>query len=73
MTDAIIPETYEQWHHCITVLCQQPLTPDYIDSRIKALNDPQGYMTRKFIELYGDQQRMQTLQWLEKAKSSVHS
>lgn len=61
MATPIISETYEQWHHCITVLCELPLTPASIDTRIKALNDPWNYTTRKSVELYGDQQRMKTL------------
>lgn len=71
MTSELIPETYEQWRHCITVLCNQPLTPDYIEARIKALNDPRDYMTQKLIELYGKQQYAKTLQWFERAGESV--
>ena len=71
MTTAIIPETYEQWHHCITVVCQQALTPSYIDERIQALNTPSDYMTERFVTLYGDAQRVKTLAWFEQAKASL--
>lgn len=71
MSDPLIPENYEQWHHCITVLCDQPLTADYIESRIQALNDARDYMTEKFVQLYGEQQRIKTLQWFEQAKATL--
>jgi len=71
MNSPIIPQTYEQWHHCIVDLCKQPLTSAYIDARIKALNDPNDYTTRKFVELYSDQQRLNTLHWFEQAKSEL--
>jgi hypothetical protein len=73
MGNPFIPETYEQWRHCIIELCKQPLTPMYIDARIKALNDPSDYTTRKFIELYGDHQRLRTLKWFEKEKNTTQT
>lgn len=67
----LIPETYEQWHHCITVLCKQSLTPAYVDERIKALNNSNDYSTQQFVKLYGEQQRIKTLQWFEQSKSTL--
>ena len=67
----IIPTTYEEWCHCITVICKQELTQAYIDERIKALSAPSDYNTGKFVQLYGDQQRIKTIQWFEKAKKSL--
>lgn len=69
MKSPIIPETYEQWHHCITVICQQPLTPEFIETRIEALKNLRDYTTKKFVELYGEQQRLRTLNWFQQAKS----
>ncbi|WP_428239597.1 hypothetical protein [Gynuella sp.] len=71
MTVPLISETYEQWYHCITVICRQPLTPEYIAARIEALNSPNNDMTKKFVELYGEAQRIKTLQWFERAKSTL--
>ena len=71
MTTPLIPETYEQWHHCITVLCEQPLTADFIEARINALNDAKDHTTQKFVKLYGEQQRVKTLQWFETARESL--
>ncbi len=73
MTSPLIPETYEQWHHCITVICRQPLTPEFVDKRIKALNDPKEHTTQRFVQLYGDQQRIRTIQWFEQSKAELAS
>jgi hypothetical protein len=70
METPLIPETYEQWRHCIIELCKQPLTAVYIDGRIKALSDSQDDSTRKFVKLYGEQQRLKTLQWFEQEKET---
>ncbi len=71
MSTLVIPQTYEEWHHCITVICQQKLTLPYIEARIKSLNSPNDSMTQKFIELYGDQQRLKTLQWFKQAMNET--
>ena len=31
-----IPQTYDEWEHCITVKCGIPLTPAYVAGRITA-------------------------------------
>jgi len=69
MSTEFIPTSYEQWHHCITVSCKQPLTPAFIESRIAALNNLKDHSTRRFIELYGEHQRQNTLAWFERSKS----
>lgn len=71
MDNSIIPTTYEEWRHCITVICRQPLTLPYIESRIEALNTPNDHMTDKYVQLYGEQQRIKTLQWFEQAKQDL--
>lgn len=71
METAIIPQTYEEWHHCITVVCDQELTLPFIQQRIAALNALTDYKTKRFVELYGDEQRIKTLQWFEQAKSTL--
>lgn len=71
MNTVAIPQTYEEWHHCITVICKQELTVSYIDTRIESLNSSKDHMTKKFIELYGESQRIKTLQWFEQAKHSI--
>ncbi|MCC5795760.1 MAG: hypothetical protein JJU48_00365 [Methylophaga sp.] len=67
----LIPGNYNEWHHCITKICRIPLTESYIRERISALNNEQDYMTSRFVELYGEEQRQQTLLWFEQALSEV--
>jgi len=67
----MIPQTYEEWRHCITVICDQPLTSEYIEQRIKALNTPSDHMTAKFVQLYGEPQRLRTLEWFERARNEL--
>ena len=71
MQHSDIPQTYEQWRHCITVICNQPLTQEYIEERIKALNSTTDHMTVKFVQLYGDAQRIRTLEWFERARREL--
>lgn len=63
-----IPQTYEEWRHCITVICGQPLTAPFIEARIAALNTPGDHMTARFVALYGEPQRVKTLAWFEQAR-----
>lgn len=67
----MIPQSYEEWRHCITVICNQPLTRPFIEARIRALNTPTDHMTAKFVQLYGDEQRARTLDWFERAKREL--
>ena len=60
--------TYEDWKHCITALCGIPLTPDYIEKRIAALNDPRDYHTQKFIDTWGETHLKKVIGWFEQAR-----
>jgi len=62
-----IPRTYEEWEHCITVKCELALTADFIASRIEALQDTRDYHTQKFIKVWGEPHRVQTLEWFREA------
>ena len=59
--------SYEEWRHCITVKCGIPLTADYIAERVAALSNPEDKMTARFVQLYGDDHRVRTLEWFERA------
>lgn len=67
----IIPKNYEEWRHCITVICQQELTLPYIEMRIERLNLSTDHMTQQFAQLYGEPQRIKTLEWFEQAKATL--
>jgi len=71
METDIVPKSYQEWVHCITVICKQELSLPYIELRIKALNTPNDHMTKRFVQLYGEQQRVMTLKWFEQAKNAL--
>ena len=66
-------DTYEEWKHCITVLCGIPLTLDYIEKRIAELNDLNNYHTKKFISLWGEPHLQKIIGWFEQAKQEIKS
>ncbi|MEM6486681.1 MAG: hypothetical protein AAF677_00180 [Pseudomonadota bacterium] len=68
---AIVPTTYDEWEHCITVACGIPLTQDFVVGRIAALQDANDYHTRKFIETWGEAHHAQTLEWFKEAAARL--
>ena len=64
-----LPQTYEQWHHCIRVECGLELTPTYIAERISALNDKKNAHTQRFVKLYGEEHLQRVIAWFFHAKS----
>ena len=71
MKASIIPETYEEWRHCITVECGLELTPKYISERISALKNKDDHYTQQFVKRYGEQYLQQILSWFVQSKSSA--
>lgn len=65
----MIPETYEQWRHCIEVDCGIPLTRSFIDERLQELATPSDFRTQQFIRLYGGAHRDRVLGWFRQAAS----
>ena len=59
----MIPETYAQWHRCITVDCGIALTPDFIAQRLAALADTQSQENVRFRRLYGDAHWQRVRTW----------
>ena len=66
-----VPETYEQWHHCITVECGIELTGDYIAQRLKIWRDEKADETNRFRQIYGDTHWRAVIAWFERAKGSM--
>lgn len=73
MPSPIIPRSYEEWRHCITVLCGIPLTPAYVESRVKALADPADYGTQRFLDAWGPAQLEAVRAWFVQAQSEISS
>ena len=68
MTTPVIPTTYEQWKHCITVECGIPLDKSFIDTRIQSLTNRQHEASRQFIRLYGESHYQNVLGWMKQAQ-----
>jgi len=69
MQKSIIPENYQEWHHCITVECGLELTPSFITKCIKTLEDSKAHYTQQFVSKYGLQHHQRVLAWFKQAQS----
>lgn len=67
MKTPAIPQTYEQWHHCITVECGIPLTRAFAQERLAVWTNPAADETRRFDQLYGAAHRERVRQWFERS------
>ncbi len=63
--------TYDDWKHCITVLCRIPLTPTYVEQRLAALRDPADHSTQKFIATWGEAHLARVIGWFEQAEREL--
>jgi len=73
MKTQIIPENYDQWHHCIVVECGLELTPNFIEQRILALQNNKEHYTRQFVNKYGPQHHQRVLSWFTQAREMLGS
>lgn len=67
----MIPQTYQEWHYCITQSCKIELTNVFIDQRLAVFTDTNHQETIKFVSLYGRNHLLNIIQWLEKAKNMM--
>lgn len=65
------PENYEQWRHCITVLCGIPLTPSFVSQRLAVWRDESSEETRRFRRRYGDAYWQSVIGWFERAEDDL--
>jgi hypothetical protein len=63
----MIPRTYAQWRHCITVECGFPLSADFIAQRLAVWRNPQLEETQRFRRLYGDAHWQAVQRWFVQA------
>jgi len=71
MTTPVIPQTYEQWRHCITVECGIPLTRAFVKERLAVWADARGDESRRFDQLYGPEHRERVRQWFAQALAQL--
>lgn len=64
---AEIPETFEEWRHCIEHECRIKLTREYIEQRLAILHKPSHEATQRFIHHYGEHHWQQVVSWFERA------
>ncbi len=64
-------KSYEDWKHCITVLCGIPLTEPYIEQRLAELRDPSNGTTQKFVTMWGEDHRLRVVGWFEQAQQEM--
>ncbi|MEM8693605.1 MAG: hypothetical protein AAGG57_17205 [Pseudomonadota bacterium] len=70
---SFVPNTYDEWKHCITVKCEIPLTQRYVAERLAALNDQADFHTQKFIGRWGSKHHARTVAWFEQAAKELAS
>ena len=63
-----LPQNFEEWRHCIEVLCKTPLTESFVETRIEQLENLTSKLDRRFVEMYGDAHRVQVLTWYKQVK-----
>jgi hypothetical protein len=71
VTPPEIPQTYAQWHHCITVECGIALTRRFAETRLTVLRDPGRDETRRFAQRYGPAHLAHVREWFEQALEDV--
>lgn len=64
----MIPQSYQEWHHTITVKCGLALTEPFIKSRIAALKDDSDSHTQQFVKLYGRDYLDTVIGWFTQAQ-----
>ena len=64
-------KTYDDWKHCITVLCRIPLTLAFVEQRLAALRDPADNGTQKFIAAWGEAHLARVVGWFEQSEREL--
>ena len=71
MTEEIIPQSYQTWHHYITVRGGIQLTQRYIDERLDELNNRNHAKTKEFATRYGEPYLKQVISWFQTARQQA--
>ncbi len=66
-----MPTDYESWKYCITIKCKIPLTPDYVNERIRILTDTKHAETKEFVKLYGVDYHERIVNWFKRAQTEL--
>jgi hypothetical protein len=66
-----LPQSYQDWKHCIIHKCKIELTAPYVAERIRALSQNDSEETKKFRALYGERHLSSVLGWFKQAASEL--
>lgn len=67
----MIPQTYAQWRHCITIECGLPLTRAYVTERLAILRNERHEDTTRFALLYGQAHLQRVRAWFAQALAEI--
>ena len=62
----MIPQTFEEWKHCIINDCKINLTKEFAAERLSILQNPTHNETTKFRGLYGELHLQNIINWYKK-------
>lgn len=71
MAAPIIPRNYVEWKRCITISCGIQLTPQFVEQRLGALDDPRDFTTQKYVQVWGEAQLALVRQWFLQARQEL--
>ena len=60
-------QSYSEWHKAITERFKIDLTPEYVRSRISALQNSKDKSTQEFKLKYGEPYLQQVIEWFKQA------
>lgn len=61
----MIPQTFEQWKHCIVNDCKINLTKEFAQQRLAVYQYKTNDEAQKFVLLYGEQHLQNIIRWLK--------
>ena len=62
----MIPQTFEEWQHCIVHDCKIELTKAFAEKRLAVYQDANNPETKTFKSLYGDHHLSNIINWLQR-------
>lgn len=68
-----LPRSYSEWRTCIEVHCRIPLTVEFVDQRLRELDDGSLLSTEQLLRHYGQAHVEQLREWFRKARGDLHA
>ena len=61
----MIPQTFDEWKDCIVNKCKIKLTKQFVETRIKDLEDDTNSNTITFVKIYGISHKNNVIKWFK--------